>query len=285
MTLYLDHFGLKTAPFRNTPDPQFFFHGGLRQELLEGIGYALECGEPIVAVYGEIGSGKTMLGRMVQERLPESYVLLQVIDPGVTPVGLRTQLAQALMGIPATDTPIPLAQLRQELALQHAAGRRYLIMIDEAQSLSPDMLEEIRLLANLETDTDKLLQIVLLGQPELETLLAQPELRHLRDRIAQQFSVPPLTADAVAEYLDTRCRAAGAKKPLFSPAASQQIAETTEGLIRRINILADRCLLVAFAAGDEQVGIQHLQTATRRAIGIGLHHHGSRQTPDRKSVV
>jgi MSHA biogenesis protein MshM len=278
MTLYLDHFGLKTAPFRNTPDPQFFFHGGLRQELLEGIVYALECGEPIVAVYGEIGSGKTMLGRMVQERLPDRYALVQIIDPGVTPVGLRSQLAQTLLGTTATETSIPLTQLRQELALQHAGGRRYLVMIDEAQALSREMLEEIRLLANLETDTDKLLQIVLLGQPELETLLAEPGLRHLRDRIAQQFSVPPLTADAVAEYLNARSRAAGAEKPLFSTAASQQIATTTDGLIRRINILADRCLLVAFAAGDEQVDAQHVQQATRRTTGIGTHGPGSRQT-------
>jgi MSHA biogenesis protein MshM len=264
--MYYDHFGLTQAPFKITPNTEFFFTGGNRGPVLEALIYAITHGEGIVKVSGEVGSGKTMLCNMLQSRLPENVESVYLANPSVGPDEVLHAIAFELqLGLDRTADRLEVMHCLQDYLVQrHAEGKRVVVFIEESQSMPLATLEEIRLLSNLETRTDKLLQIVLFGQPELDETLRRPDIRQLRDRIAHSFRLEPLTHEEVREYLTFRMRAAGYRGPeIFSPQVVKQIAGASDGLTRRINLIADKALLAAFSENTHTIQPRHVLAALR----------------------
>jgi type II secretory pathway predicted ATPase ExeA len=262
VALYLEHFGLNEPPFRITPHTDFFFDGADRGATLEALVYAVTHDEGIVKVSGEVGSGKTMLCRMLMERLPTEVATIYLATPSLA----RDEILQAIGDELALKLPerrtVALRELQEHLIKLYGGGRRVVILIDEAHVMPDDTLEQVRLLSNLESSRHKLLQIVLFGQPELDETLAKPSLRQLRDRITHSFRMRPLVQPEVAKYLSFRMRAAGYRGPdVFAPRASTRIARASEGLTRRINILADKALLAAYSQGSHAVTERHVKAA------------------------
>ncbi len=261
--MYLRHFGLSAPPFRITPDTRCFFAGAGRGAVLDALEYAVTSGEGIVKLVGEVGSGKTMLCRMLAERLPDEVELVYLADPALGPEEILRAIALEL-GLPAAGNGRLdcMHALQHALIERHADGRRVVVFIEEAQAMPAETLEAMRLLSNLETRTEKLLQIVLFGQPELDRLLAADGLRQLRDRIVHHLELRPLDARDTRDYLEHRLRAAGLTGALpFTPAAIRLLARRSRGLLRRIHVLADRALLAAYAGGSQRVGWREMRRA------------------------
>lgn len=262
--MYYPHFGLKEAPFKITPNTEFFFKGGNRGAILDALVYAITNGEGIVKVVGEVGSGKTMICRMLQKILPESVESIYLAIPSVEPEHVLQAIAFELqLKLPKNADRLKVTQILQShLLKRHAEGKRVVIFVEEAQAMPIATLEEVRLLSNLETNQDKLLQIVLFGQPELDMNLNELDIRQLRDRITHSFTLGSLEPKEVAEYLIFRLRAAGYFGPhLFTEAAIKKLAKASDGLIRRVNILADKSLLSAFSENEYQVTPKHVKAA------------------------
>lgn len=265
--MYLEHFGLKEAPFRITPHTDFFFAGANRGATLEALLYAITHDEGIVKVSGEVGSGKTMLCRVLMERLPENVETIHLANPSLSRDEILFTLADELQVNLATNRVSAVMRALQEHLIDlYAQGRQVVVLIDEAHAMPAETLEEIRLLSNLESNRHKLLQIVLFGQPELNEVLGRTEMRQLKERITHNFTLEPLVRADVAQYVNFRMRAAGYKGPdVFSPAALKLIAGASLGLTRRINILCDKALLAAFAGNTHQITVAHVKAAIRDA--------------------
>ena len=262
--MYYPHFGLKEPPFKITPNTDFFFSGGNRGAILDALVYAIANGEGIIKVVGEVGSGKTMLCRMLQTILPEKIESIYLANPSVAPEDVLYAIAFELqLKLPKNADRLKVMQeLQAYLLSRHAEGRQVVIFVEEAQGMPLATLEEIRLLSNLETKQDKLLQIVLFGQPELDENLNQENIRQLRERITHRFNLGPLHTKDVDEYLIFRLRAAGYHGPhLFKDASIKKLSMASEGLVRRVNILADKALLAAFADNVYQVTPKHVDAA------------------------
>jgi MSHA biogenesis protein MshM len=264
--MYLEHFGLTEAPFRITPHTDFFFSGGNRGATLDALLYAITHDEGIVKVSGEVGSGKTMLCRVLMERLPERVTIVYLANPSLSREDILYAIADELRLTvpPDARASFVLRALQEHLIQSHASGRQVVALIDEAHAMPAETLEEIRLLSNLESNRHKLLQIVLFGQPELNELLSKPDMRQLKERITHNFTLEPLVQSDIGSYIDFRIRAAGYRgPPLFDPIALKAIAKTSQGLSRRINILADKCLLAAFANGSYLIGRNEVDAAIK----------------------
>jgi MSHA biogenesis protein MshM len=264
--MYLEHFGLNESPFRITPHTDFFFDGANRGATLDALIYAITHDEGIVKVSGEVGSGKTMLCRVLMERLPESVTIIYLANPSLSRDDILYAIADELsLDIPDNArTSAVMRALQDHLIESFGEGRQVVVLIDEAHAMPVETLEEIRLLSNLETNRSKLLQLVLFGQPELNDVLARPDMRQLKERITHNFGLEPLVRDDITQYLDFRMRAAGYRGPsVFAPAALKIIAQSSRGLTRRINILADKALLAAFSSGSHQIGAKEMQAAIR----------------------
>jgi type II secretory pathway predicted ATPase ExeA len=263
MSLYLEHFGLKDAPFRITPHTDFFFDGADRGATLEALLYATLHEEGIVKVVGEVGSGKTMLCRVLIERLPAHVETVYLANPSFSRDEILYAVAEELKIEFARERVTgALNALHDRLIESYGQGRRTVILIDEAHAMPEETLEQVRLLSNLETSRHKLLQIVLFGQPELDEVLALASMRQLKDRITHSFRMRPLSATEVATYLSFRMRAAGYRGPdVFAPAAVARIARAAGGLSRRINILADKALLAAYGESAHAVGTRQARAA------------------------
>lgn len=265
--MYLEHFGLTEAPFRITPHTDFFFQGANRGATLEALLYAITHDEGIVKVSGEVGSGKTMLCRVLIERLPRSVETIYLANPSLSRDEILFTIADELSVNLATNrVSAVLRALQEHLIELYSQGRQIVVLIDEAHAMPPETLEEIRLLSNLESNRHKLLQIVLFGQPELNASLSRPEMRQLKERITHNFNLEPLVRSDVGAYIGFRMRAAGYKGPdVFTPAALKLIARISLGLTRRINIIADKALLAAFAENTHQITVAHVKAAARDA--------------------
>jgi type II secretory pathway predicted ATPase ExeA/septal ring-binding cell division protein DamX len=263
MTMYLEHFGLREAPFRITPHTEFFFAGANRGATLEALIYAITEGEGLVKVTGEVGTGKTMLCRVLMERLPETVETIYLAVPSLTRDEMLIAISSELgIDTHGANTTQLIRSLQTRLIALHAEGRQIVALIDEAHAMPLATLEEIRLLSNLETGKEKLLQIVLFGQPELDEHLNLPHMRQLKERITHSFGLAPLPPRDIKDYINFRLRAAGYHGPdLFGEEALRIISEASEGLTRRINIYADKTLLAAFAAGTHTVGPDHARAA------------------------
>ncbi len=268
--MYLDYFSLERHPFRITPDPSLFFSGGDqgRGVVLDAMLFAIENGEGILKVVGEVGSGKTMLCRMLEERLPKSTEIVYLANPKLNPDEILYAVAFELKLPVRRDTSrlLVMQQLQHYLLKQHAANCRVLITIEEAQSMPFATLEEIRLFSNLETHRDKLMQIILFGQPELDKTLSARNIRQLRERITHSFYLNPLTPKEVADYIRFRLGAAGCPNPqLLTGPAERLITRASGGLTRRINILADKALLAAYS-DDVLKSVKELRAGMRPVI-------------------
>lgn len=263
--MYLDHFGLSQPPFKITPNTEFFYTGGNRGAILDALLYAIIHGEGIVKVTGEIGSGKTMLCRMLESLLPENVEAIYLANPSLNRDDvfhvIASELSLATEGKRASET---LHQIQDYLIAKHSAGKQVVLLVEEAQAMPLDTLEEIRLLSNLETAHHKLLQIVLFGQPELDENLGLARMRQLKERITHSFTVPPLAQADIPEYLMFRMRAAGYHGPdIFNKSAIKLIASASKGITRRINVLADKALLAAFSENTHNILPKHIKAAIR----------------------
>lgn len=264
--MYYAHFGLKQPPFKITPNTEFFFSGGNRGAILDALIYAVTSGEGIIKVVGEVGSGKTMLCRMMQTLLPEKVESVYLANPSVAPEDILHAIAFELqLKLPKNADRLQVMQaLQSYLVERHASRRQVVIFVEEAQGMPLATLEEIRLLSNLETKHDKLLQIVLFGQPELDVNLNETQIRQLRERITHSFNLGPLQESEIDEYIIFRLRAAGYYGPhLFSKPAIRLLSKTAQGLVRRVNILADKAMLSAFSDNVYQVVPKHVRAAIK----------------------
>ena len=264
--MYYDYFGLKQPPFKITPDTSLFFPGGNRGAILNALIYAITSGEGIVKVVGEVGSGKTMLCRMLTVELPENVEVVYMANPSLSPDNILHAIAFELkLDVNSQDDRLRVMQsLQQYLLKRHAENRQVVVFVEEAQSMPIATLEEIRLLSNLETMQHKLLQIVLFGQPELDQMIARKEIRQLKERITYSFRLKPLKTDEVRDYINTRLRASGSRSgELFTGASINEITRFSRGLLRRINILADKAMLSAYASNSHKVTARDVRIAAR----------------------
>ncbi len=263
--MYLNHFGLDEPPFRITPHTDFFFGGANRGATLEALLYAITHDEGIVKVSGEVGSGKTMLCRVLMERLPAHVDTILLSNPSLAREEILYAIADELkIEVGNERQPLLLRMLQEHLIKLYGEGRRVVVLIDEAHAMPQETLEQIRLLSNLETSHSKLLQIVLFGQPELDAHLSMPDMRPLKERITHSFRLEPLLRSDVEAYLDFRMRAAGYRGPnVFAAEAVRRIVRASEGLTRRVNILADKSLLAAFADNQHGITARHVERAIR----------------------
>jgi type II secretory pathway predicted ATPase ExeA/septal ring-binding cell division protein DamX len=263
--MYLDHFGLKEAPFRITPHTDFFFQGANRGATLEALLYAITHDEGIVKVSGEVGSGKTMLCRVLMERLPATVETIYLANPSLSRDEILFAIGDELkLELGKDRTTRVLRALQEHLLRLFGEGRRVVVLVDEAHAMPDETLEEIRLLSNLESNRHKLLQIVLFGQPELDEHLDTAGMRQLKERITHSFRLEPLVRSDIENYVDFRMRAAGYRGPkVFTREAIRLIANASQGLTRRVNILSDKALLAAFADGTHAVTAAEVKRAVR----------------------
>ena len=262
--MYEEYFGLERPPFKITPDTSLFYEGGKRGDILGALVYAIHRGEGIIKVVGEVGSGKTMLCRMLQLKLPATVEIVYIANPSVSAQDILFVIAHELslpVGKDASKHQV-MRMLQDYLLQRHMENKQVVLFIEEAQGMPLDTLEEIRLLSNLETDENKLLQIILFGQPELDQNLAERSIRQLRERITHNLDLEPLTQEEIHNYLNFRMRQVGYTGPeLISNTVAKNIERHSEGLLRRINIIADKILLSAFAEGTHNLSSKHVTAA------------------------
>jgi len=245
--MYEEYFSLKERPFSLTPDPDFLFLSGSHQQALDHLLFGLESGEGFIVVTGDIGVGKTTVCRALLRRLPERFATALVVNTLLTEKELlRTVLDDFGVPVPDGTRKDLLDALNRFLLAEAGAGRRPVLVIDEAQNLAPPLLEQVRLLSNLETEKRKLLQIVLFGQKELQEKLRLPQLRQFDQRITVRATILPLDLRETSRYIQHRMSVAGAAGSAFlSPAAERLLHRRSRGVPRRINQLCDRALLAA----------------------------------------
>ncbi len=266
--MYSQFFGLQASPFGITPDTSFFYSGGEREALISAIAYGISHGDGIIKVVGEVGSGKTMLSRMLARQLPENTNLVFLLNPSLRASDLIFAIGNELdLKFDSDCSKNHALQLVQnKLLAMHVAQQRVVVFIDEAQCMPLETLEELRLLSNLETETEKLLQLVLFGQPELDEHLADTSVRQIKERIIHSFYLKPFTRDEVGEYLSFRLHKAGYNgSPIFTASALRLLTRFSSGLPRKLTILADKSLLAAFAAQSKTVKATHVRLAARDA--------------------
>ncbi|OUS16349.1 hypothetical protein A9Q88_07545 [Gammaproteobacteria bacterium 50_400_T64] len=264
--MYSQFFGLQGPPFRITPDTSFFYSGGEREALINAIAYAISHGDGIIKVVGEVGSGKTMLSRMLASQLPDNITLVFLLNPSLQARDLVYAIGRELgLELDRTCTKSDaLQRVQNKLLAMHANNQRAVVFIDEAQCMPLETLEELRLLSNLETETDKLLQLVLFGQPELDEHLSDASVRQIKERIIHSFYLKPFTLAEVGEYLSFRLHKAGYNgSPFFTAAALKLLTRFSSGLPRKLTILADKSLLAAFAAQSRSVDASHVRLAAK----------------------
>jgi general secretion pathway protein A len=284
--MYLEFYGLSEPPFSITPDPRFVFlserHRDALAHLLYGVGQGGSGG--FIQLTGEVGTGKTTLSRLLLEQLPENTRVALVLNPRVTPVELLETIAEELkLEVGAVRGSIKgLVDLLNHFLLDaYAQGLRVVLVLDEAQNLSAEALEQVRLLTNLETPTQKLLQIILLGQPELREKLAQPELRQLAQRITARYHLTPLDEAESDGYLRHRIAVAGGKRFPFTRLAVRSLHRAAGGVPRLLNVIAERALLAGYVSDEAQIGeglaehaadevLNRPRRRARRALGVGV---------------
>jgi MSHA biogenesis protein MshM len=268
--MYEQHFGLSEQPFSLTPDTGYFFNYRSHQEALNVLLVAVESGEGFLKLTGEVGTGKTLLCRKLLNALGDDYVTAYIPNPFLDPDTLRRAVAEELgVVIEPTDSQHELIKRLHARLIQLAGeGRRVVLCVDEAQALSRESLEALRLLTNFETERRKLLQVVLFGQPELNERLAAPELRQLKQRISFSYHLHPMDRQGVASYLTHRLGIAGHNGvPLFRGAAVRSIHRASQGVPRLINILAHKALMVAYGRGARSVTPRDTRLAIRDTEG------------------
>jgi general secretion pathway protein A len=267
--MYLQHFSLTERPFSITPDPRFLYMSARHREALAHLLYGLGEGGGFVQLTGEVGTGKTTICRCLLEQVPDNVDVALVLNPKVTSTELIATVCDELgIEYPEENTSIKSLTdvLNRYLLDAYARGRRTVLIIDEAQNLSADVLEQVRLLTNLETSTQKLLQIILIGQPELRTLLARDDMRQLSQRVTARYHLDPISREEVSAYIRHRLQVCGTTQAVFSKRAVDKIQQLSGGVPRLINVLCDRSMLGAFVEGKSQVEPKVVKKAAREVL-------------------
>ncbi|MDR2017293.1 MAG: AAA family ATPase [Syntrophobacterales bacterium] len=269
--MYKEYFGLKENPFSISPDPHYFYMSEGHREAMAHLLYGIKSESGFVLLTGEVGTGKTTVCRCVLEQIPEDTEIAFILNPKMTVEELLANICDEF-GIkypPDTRSNRVFVSLINEYLLDtRAKGKKAILLIEEAQNLSVEVLEQIRLLTNLETNQYKLLQIIMLGQPELKEMLSRPELRQLSQRITARYHLGPLSKREISSYLEHRLSAAGLiRGHLFTKSALRRLYRLTGGVPRLINVICDRALTGAYVQGKEQVDARILTAAAREVSG------------------
>lgn len=270
-TIYQSHFGLREPPFGLTPDTSFAYDCRSAQEALNVLLVALDAGEGFLKITGDVGTGKTLLCRRLLGALDPRFASAYLPNPLLDPRGLLLALGDEFEIVldRRADGHSLVRALTQALLRFSIAGGRAVVLIDEAQAMSLPTLETLRLLSNLETEKYKLLQVVLLGQPELDRNLANPAIRQLRQRITFEYQLTGLQGSELRHYLAHRMRVAGHPTgEVFSRPATWYLQRATGGVPRLVNILAHKALMLAYAEGRERVGLHHVGAAARDTASV-----------------
>lgn len=270
--MYAAHFGLTERPFSLAPDPRYLFLSDGHREALAHLVYGLQGGG-FVQLTGEVGTGKTTVSRALLDQLPTEVDVAMVFTPRVTAVELLATVCQELrIDVPpdTTSAKVLVDALSRRLLDTHARGRRTVVIIDEAQNLSMEVLEEVRLLTNLETTREKLLQVILIGQPELVEMMQRPELRQLAQRVTARYHLRPFKLAGTEAYVHHRLEVAGQREPIFTRAALWIVHRRSGGIPRLINNICDRALLGAFARGKRRVTARIARRAAAEVLGPGI---------------
>jgi general secretion pathway protein A len=269
--MYLSFFGLNEKPFAITPDPRYLYLSERHAEALAHLLYGINEAGGFVQLTGEVGTGKTTTIRSLLAQTPKNAEVALILNPRMTPPEFLLTICEELgIGVPDTaeHSLKDLVDILNDYLLKaHAGGRRVVLVVDEAQNLAPAVLEQVRLLTNLETNTQKLLQIILIGQPELRELLGRVELRQLAQRITGRYHLDPLSSDETAAYVRHRLRVAGATTDIFSAPALGEIFRLSGGVPRVINVIADRALLGAYTQDRHRVASSLVRNAAAEVFG------------------
>lgn len=272
MSIYLQHFGLKREPFSIVPDPGFLYPSNHHRQAVAHLKYGLDREGGFILLTGEVGTGKTTLTRTMLKRMPAHIRVAYVLNSTLNVTDLLASICDEL-GIALAESrglsfsKICIDALNKHLLQTHAEGKKTLIVIEEAQNLSPDVLETLRLLSNLETNTHKLLHILLVGQPELLDILAQKELRQLNQRVVSRFHLLPLEKDDVSNYVNHRLHRAGASGSLFDSTCISVLFRLTGGVPRLINLVCQHSLLATYSTGSKVVSPKLVKEAATEILG------------------
>jgi general secretion pathway protein A len=269
--MYLSFFSLSEKPFAITPDPRYLYLSERHAEALAHLLYGINESGGFIQLTGEVGTGKTTVVRTLLSRVPHHADVAVILNPRVTPVEFLLTICEEL-GLPIADADRDSVKqmvdaLNRRLLTAHAEGRRIIVIVDEAQNLSPDVLEQVRLLTNLETPTQKLLQIILIGQPELRELLDRTELRQLAQRITGRYHLEPLSREETQGYVRHRLRVAGATGEVFTPSALAEVHRLSGGIPRVINVTCDRALLGAYTRETRKITAALVRSAAGEVYG------------------
>lgn len=267
--MYHSYFGLGEAPFSLAPDPRYLYMSERHQEALAHLLYGVSGDGGFVLLTGEVGAGKTTICRCLLEQIPAACDIAYLFNPKLTVEELLSSICTELRiehPAPGATVKTYVDRINSHLLASHASGRHTVLIIDEAQNLSADVLEQMRLLTNLETNRRKLLQIILVGQPELAELLERRELRQLAQRVVARYHLEPLTRPEISAYVQHRLEVAGAQRLLIPPSLSGRLYRLSLGVPRLINVLCDRALLGAYVQGKERVDRATLAQAAREVF-------------------
>ncbi len=269
--MYTGFFGLHEKPFAITPDPRYLFLSERHAEALAHLLYGINEAGGFIQLTGEVGTGKTTVVRSLLGQIPKDAHVALILNPRVTPaeflLTICEELGLAVLYSERSSVKELVDTLNRHLLEAHANGQRVVVIVDEAQNLSPDVLEQVRLLTNLETPTQKLLQIILIGQPELRDVLQRVELRQLAQRITGRYHLAPLSRPETAGYVRHRLGIAGATAEVFTPGALQEVHRLSRGIPRVINVLCDRALLGAYAQEEHRVTTPIVRRAAGEVYG------------------
>jgi general secretion pathway protein A len=267
--MYNQFYGFREPPFNITPDPRFLFFSDRHREAYNHVLFGIRERKGFIQITGEVGAGKTTLCRALLEELGPGYVTALILNPCLNPTQLLRMILTELGLEPGkADRVACLEMLNRFLLEQLEAGRDVVLVIDEAQDLTPELLEQVRLLSNLETDQRKLLQIVLIGQPELREKLNDRSLRQLRQRITVRYHLTPLSREEVARYIQHRLQVVGANgRPAFTPWAIRSLYRYSQGIPRLVNAVCDKALLAGFVTGTDLLTWRHVRRAIRELEG------------------
>lgn len=268
--MYTSFFGLNEKPFTITPDPRYLFMSERHGEGLAHLVYGVTESGGFIQLTGEVGTGKTTLVRTLLGQIPSEVDIALILNPQLTAIEFLTTICEEL-GIPLpedkTSAKALVDSLNRYLLEAHSRGRRIILLVDEAQNLSEGVLEQLRLLTNLETARQKLLQIILIAQPELREKLAQDNLRQLAQRVTGRYHLEPLSREETFQYIDHRLKVAGALTEIFEPAAKREVYRLSGGVPRVINVICDRALLGAYSRESRTVSKRLVQKAASEVSG------------------
>jgi general secretion pathway protein A len=268
--MYSEFFGLNEKPFSITPDPRYLYMTDRHSDALAHLIYGIRESGGFIQLTGEVGTGKTTLIRSLLEQMPEAAKLAVILNPNLSALEFLGAICIELgIELPEQLSRSSLiAALNRYLLQAHAQGTRVVLIVDEAQTLDAELLEQVRLLTNLETTKQKLLQIILIGQPELRELLARADMRQIAQRITGRFHLEPLSKTETAAYVRHRMRVAGAQHDIFSPGAIRELFRRSGGVPRLINVVADRALLAGYTLDSPKISGRLVRQAAAEVFGV-----------------